>query len=213
MEAAEGRGPAGPELPYACGGVGRNLFGRRAGMAAGPGGGRGAPWPQRGQGYRRLRGAEWAYSAPAALTRRGAEAALGRRDAARKGFTARDGQGKLGPRPARAPQSARHQHPARRSSRARERMVRRVRREESRSGRRSREPGARRAACARARRPSTRISCARAGGRAGATASGVTSRAVSEGSAIPSRGVPSQAHRLHAVKRKRSRLVTKVDQS
>ena len=43
--------------------------------------------------------------------------------------------------------------------RARGRMVRRVRREESRSGRRSREPVARRAACARARRPST---CTRA---------------------------------------------------
>ena len=46
-----------------------------------------------------------AHSAPAALARRGAQAALGRRDAARKGFTARAGQGKLGPRPARAVKS------------------------------------------------------------------------------------------------------------
>jgi hypothetical protein len=128
---------------------------------------------------------------------------------AARGCSARDGQGNVGPRPARALQSARRQRPARRSSRARGRMVRRVRREESRSGRRSREPGARRTACApgvgaaralrrshearaahfsreaRAARDDRARVLGRAGGRARATASGVTSRAVSEGGAIP----------------------------
>lgn len=66
---------------------------------------------------------------------------------AARGCSARDGQGKLGPRPARALQSARRQRPARRSSRARGRMMRRVRRGESRPGRRGREPVARRDAC------------------------------------------------------------------
>ena len=108
-----------------------------------------------------------------------------------RGCSARDGQGNVGPRPARALQSARRQRPARRSSRARGRMVRRVRREESRSGRRGREPGARRAACARARRPST---CTRA--RRWSRASRSKRRDVAgrqRGKCNPSRGVTDQA--------------------
>jgi hypothetical protein len=102
---------------------------------------------------------------------------------AARGCSARDGQGNVGPRPARALQSARRQRPARRSSRARGRMVRRVRREESRSGGLSREPE-RGAPLARERDDRARV-LARAGGRARAAASGVTSRAVSQGKAIP----------------------------
>ena len=65
--------------------------------------------------------------ATAALTHRGrakrgdSEATLRRSDAARQGCEARDGMGKLGPRPARASQSARLPHPGPRSRRGRSR--------------------------------------------------------------------------------------------
>ena len=91
--------------------------------------------------------------------------------------------------------------------RARGRMVRRVRREESRSGRRSREPVARRAACARARRPST---CTRA--RRWSRASHSKRRDVAgrqRGSCNPSRDIRPAS----ATDQNRLRLVTKVDQS
>lgn len=129
---------------------------------------------------------------------------------AARGCSARDGQGNVGPRPARALQSARRRRPARRSSRARGRMVRRVRREESRSARCGREPGARRAACARARRPST---CTRA--RRWSRASRSKRRDVAgrqRGKCNPSRGVTVR-RRGFSSKRNPSRLAAKGDQS
>ena len=114
----------------------------------------------------------------------------------------------MGPRPARALQSARRQRPARRSSRARGRILRRVRREESRSARHSREPVARRAACARARRPST---CTRA--RRWSRTSRSKRRDVAgrqRGRCNPSRGITNQAPRLFARRSARASMILKT---
>jgi hypothetical protein len=94
--------------------------------------------------------------------------------------------------------------------RARGRMVRRVRREESRSGRRSREPVARRAACARARRPSTGTPARRWSRESNRKRRDVAGH--QRGKCDPSRGMTRQRIKVPA-KRKPSRLVTKVDQS
>jgi hypothetical protein len=107
---------------------------------------------------------------------------------------------------------------------------------ESQSARRSREPGARRAACApgagaaralrrsreaRAASPSREARAARddrarvlarTGGRARARASDVTSRAVSEGDAIQAEAPRIRVSTASSSKRNAPRLVTKVDQ-
>ena len=77
----------------------RNLFGDRA--ARGPGGRSGRPLAASPRGTQLNRVRPSALGLRAAAVRRGPKAALGRRDATRRGFTGRDGEGRTGPPPAR----------------------------------------------------------------------------------------------------------------
>ena len=78
----------------------RNLFGGRAGLA-GPGGRSGRPLAASPRGTQLIRVRPSALGLRAAPVWRGPKAALGRRDATRRGFTGRDGEGRTGPPPAR----------------------------------------------------------------------------------------------------------------